>query len=135
MIRRASAILLACLGVLIGSPGSSGTARADDLNCSFGISAPRLVEDPATGTKATATVRATGCTGPAQPMNATVCLASAGSQGRCAGAYGWGSAEVFFDPPQSTATYTASGVGCVRYGDPARTVCNPVGPVTATLSR
>jgi hypothetical protein len=42
---------------------------------------------------------------------------------------------VFFDPPRSTATYTATGLGCVRYGDPPKSVCNPVGPVSATLTR
>lgn len=123
------------LCVLTGSTALSGTASADDLNCSFEISPPQLVQSPATGTNATATVRAKGCNGPAQPMASTVCLASDGDQGRCVEAFGWNLAQVFFDPPTSTATYTATGLGCVRYGDPPKTECNPVGPVRATLSR
>jgi hypothetical protein len=126
---------MAFLCVLAGLSALSGTARADDLNCSFEISPPQLVQSPATGANATATVRAKGCSGPAQPMASTVCLAADGNQGRCAEAFGWNPAQVFFDPPASTATYTATGLGCVRYGDPSKTICNPVGPVRATLSR
>jgi hypothetical protein len=134
MVRRLSAVM-ASLGVLAGFVAPCGTARADDLNCSFEISPPQLVQSPATGTNATATVRAKGCSGPAQPMASTVCLASDGNQGRCVEAYGWNQAQVFFDPPQSTARYTATGLGCVRFGDPAKSVCNPVGPVSTTLTR
>ena len=126
---------MAFVCALAGLTALSGTARADDLNCSFEISPPQLVQSPATGTNATATVRAKDCNGPAQPMASTVCLASDGNQGRCVEAFGWNLAQVFFDPPTSTATYTATGVGCVRYGDPSKTECNPVGPVRATLSR
>jgi hypothetical protein len=126
---------MASLGVLACMVAPGGTARADDLNCSFEISPPQLVQSPVSGTNATATVRAKGCSGPAQPMASTVCLASEGNQGRCVQAYGWNLAQVFFDPPASTATYTATGLGCVRHGDPAEAVCNPVGPVSATLTR
>jgi hypothetical protein len=134
MVRRLSAVT-ASLGVLASLSAPTGIARGDDLNCSFEISPPQLVQTPASGTNATATVRAKGCSGLAQPMASTVCLASDGNQGRCVEAYGWDQAQVFFDPPQSTAIYTATGLGCVRFGDPAKSVCNPVGPVSATLTR
>lgn len=44
-------------------------------------------------------------------------------------------ARVYFSPHQPGATYVATGRGYSTTGNPPQPVCEPVGAVTATLSR
>ena len=82
----------------------------------------------------TATVSPAGCAAPSNPGLSVACLQLQGSDGPglCADANGLGPAQVFA-PYRPGTTYISSGKGCASTGNPARSLCDVVGPTTATL--
>jgi hypothetical protein len=133
-------IALCAEAVLLGA----GTARATPVpigqapppgagqSCSFTLSAPQVTELPGGAKVATATYAASRCSGSAQPVFATVCVASPDGPSQCFKNYGWLVAQVYVAPPSVSGQFTATGLGCWQVGS-AEFTCAPDGPVRATL--
>ena len=64
---------------------------------------------------------------------ACVQLQGSDGPGQCAQQNGILTAQVFYQPYRPGATYVATGRGCANTGNPPQPVCQPVGPLTATL--
>ena len=126
-------IALVILGMLdasgvSASPGDSSATPS----CAFILSKP-AVSTLTDGVQAvTATVRATACTGLAQPQSTTVCVSPTGSNGRCSSDAGWNANQAVY--PAATAPrgeYTATAVGCYNVAGRPFPICAPL-PASAT---
>lgn len=123
-----AAVLGACPAIAAASPPDEGSFR-----CTFAMDAPTVVD--VSGTKmVTATITPGACTGPVNSSSTQICLSTHG-QGidRCAFTTGQGSAQAYFGPYVPGTTYTAKGRGCGGAFRPASTICETVGPLSATL--
>ena len=115
--------------------GPAGAAHADPAApCNFRLSPPRVVQLSGTDV-VTATVEPADCGVPAQPTLSVACLQIQGSQAaeQCAKIDGPRTAQIFFQPYRPGATYVATGRGCALVGNPPKSVCQTMGPLTATL--
>ncbi|OBI74772.1 hypothetical protein [Mycobacterium sp. E740] len=120
-------VTLSCLSI-------SAVANADPAPpCSYTLSPPHVVQVSGTDLVAV-TVSPAGCNG-ATPYQSVACVQLQGSPGpgRCKQNNGLLAAQVYFAPHQPGATYVATGRGCATTGNPPQPVCQPVGPLTATL--
>jgi hypothetical protein len=138
--RLAAVFAMCAAAILLGA----GTARAAPVpigqapppgagqSCSFALSAPQVTELPGGAKVATATYAASRCSGSAQPVFATVCVASPDGPGQCFKNYGWLVAQVYVASPSVSGQFTATGLGCWQVGS-AEFTCVPDGPVRATL--
>jgi hypothetical protein len=99
--------------------------------CEYALSAPQLTTLNGGVTQITARLTVTSCADGAFPSKNVVCLSGAGSNGRCAFAWGWNAAQVFVDPG-GPAPYVSTGKGCVTVasGQLPESTCTPLGPVT-----
>ncbi|RAV11980.1 hypothetical protein DQP55_12840 [Mycolicibacterium sp. GF69] len=126
------ALLIAATGLL-----GVGSANAQPLPppCGYTLSPPQVVNAGGVN-KVTATVSFYACGAPFRPAMSVACvhLAGPGSRGQCTQARGPGAAQVFFEPYQPGATYTASGRGCGKvFEDALEPNCQMLGPINATL--
>nr|WP_090341045.1 hypothetical protein [Mycolicibacterium malmesburyense] len=114
--------------------GSAG-AQPPQPACGYTISPPQVVNTDGVS-KVTATVTFYACGAPFQPAYSVACVHRAGhdSQGQCTQARGPATAQVFFEPYQPGATYTASGRGCGKvFQDALEPNCQMLGPINVTL--
>jgi hypothetical protein len=101
--------------------------------CQYTLSPPHV--GPLGGANAvTATLSLAGCDQSVGYMTvACVQLQGSDGPGQCASQNGILTAQVFYQPYRPGATYVATGRGCANTGNPPQPVCQPVGPLTATL--
>ena len=133
MMRRV-AVFPAVLALAVTGVAAAGVASAEPVPpCSYTLSAPQVVQVSG-ASMVTATVSPAGCAAPSNPSLSVACLQLQGSDGPglCADANGLGTAQVFA-PYRPGTTYISSGKGCASTGNPARSLCDVVGPTTATL--
>lgn len=127
MVFTAAAALLAIAGA---APANAEPASPP---CSYTLSPPQLVQLSGT-TTVSSTLSVAGCTGSVAYMTvACVQLHGSDGPGQCAQQNGILTAQVFYQPYRPEATYTATGMGCANTGNPPQPVCQPLGPITATL--
>lgn len=128
MVLRRLAVVTA---LVLGLCGISTTDPARTLAqpaCTYLLSAPQLKTLQGGAVQVAATLRVTSCADGVVPWKNVVCLAPTGANGRCAGTWGWNTAEVFLEPG-GPAPYSSTGKGCVTSGQPPESICTPLGPV------
>jgi hypothetical protein len=131
---RSPIVLTAAVAVALA--GTSAVARAEPTSpppCSYTLSPPRVVQ--LSGTNAvTATLSPADCNR-ATTYLSVACVQMQGSDGpgQCTQGQGLLPAQVFYQPYRPGATYVSTGRGCANTGNPPRPVCQPTGPLTATL--
>ena len=101
--------------------------------CSYRLSPPQVVQ--LSGTNAvTATLSPASCDRSVAYLTvACVQLQGSDGPGQCQQQNGILTAQVFYQPYRPGATYIATGTGCANTGNPRQPVCQPMGPLTATL--
>lgn len=104
-----------------------------DVNCDYELSKPHVVSVSGIAMVAVV-VNPIGCKGLASPDRATACVSRQGDdqEGRCAETTGYRSAQVLY-PYEPGRTYVARGNGCAAIYKPITHICEPLGPVSATL--
>jgi hypothetical protein len=125
---------LAGAGPATAQPGpiSQAPPPGSAASCSFTLSAPQVTELPGGAKVATATYAASSCSGNAQPVFATVCVASPDGPSQCFKDYGWLVAQVYVASPSMRGEFTSTGLGCWQAGSTEFT-CVPSGPARATF--
>ena len=132
MIRALAALAVISAAGLALLTGPS--AHAEDGVCAYRMSEPQLTTLAPAGTvKVTAILEPTHCDGSVEPSVSTVCITPDTGRSACAVGYGWARAQVFADPPQTTASYTSTGSGCMLSGNPVNSFCHALGPIRGTL--
>ncbi len=120
--------------VLLLSP-AAGVAGADPQTppCDYTLSAPYVVDVSGTA-MVTATLEPAACDR-ANVTSTVACvqLEGASGPGQCKQNNGLLPARVYYAPYQPGKTYVSTGRGCANVGNPPQSVCQPTGPVTATL--
>jgi hypothetical protein len=128
------------LPIVLGAAAMTFTATTGVANaepsappCSYTLSPPHVVD--LSGTRAvTATLAPAGCDGSVAYLSvACVQLRGSDGPGQCAQGQGLLTAQVYYQPYRPGATYISTGRGCASTGNPPRPVCQPNGPITATL--
>ena len=101
--------------------------------CSYRLSPPNVVQ--LGGANAvTATLTPAGCNQSTAYLTvACVQLQGSDGPGQCAQQNGILAAQVFYQPYRPGSIYVATGRGCADTGNPPQPVCQPMGPLTATL--
>jgi hypothetical protein len=121
--------------VALGLTGTAAVAHAEPgpPPCAYTLSPPQVVQ--LSGTSAvTATLSLAGCDRSVAYLTvACVQLQGSDGPGQCAQQNGILTAQVFYQPYRPGATYVATGRGCATTGNPPQPVCQPMGPLTATL--
>ena len=125
VLTAAVALTLAGTAVAHADPGT----RA----CSYTLSPPQVMQLSGTNV-VTATLSPAACDhSVAYQSVACVQLQGSDGPGQCAQQNGILTAQVFYQPYRPGATYVATGKGCATTGNPPQPVCQPMGPLTATL--
>ncbi len=103
-------------------------------SCSFTLTPPQVVQVSGAD-MVTATVTMGSCEGLAAPSSSAVCIQADGSETapQCAEGKGLLTAQVFYAPYRPGMTYVSDGRGCAVVTAPPSSVCQTVGPYTATL--
>lgn len=113
----------------------AGPAKADPAppTCSYTLAGPQVVQLSGADV-VTATLSPAACDR-SVAYQAVVCVHMEGEDGpgQCAQQNGILVAQVFYQPYRRGATYVATGRGCASTGNPPRAICQPKGPITATL--
>ena len=121
--------------VVLTLAGSAAMACAEPSTpaCSYRLSPPQVVQ--LSGTNAvTATLSPAACDRSVAYLTvARGQLQSSDGPGECQQQNGILTAQVFYQPYRPEATYIATGTGCANTGNPRQPVCQPMGPLTATL--
>ncbi len=121
--------------VVLTLAGSAAMARAEPSPppWSYRLSPPQVVQ--LSGTNAvTATLSPAACDRSVAYLTvACVQLQVSDGPGQCQQQNGILTAQVFYQPYRPGATYIATGRGCANTANPPRPVCQPMGPLTATL--
>lgn len=122
------AVALSCLAI-----PAAASADPGEPACSFTLSPPHVVQLSGTNVVAV-TLSPAGCND-ATPYQSVACVQLQGSPGpgRCKQNNGLLTAQVYLSPHQPGATYVATGRGCATKGNPPQPVCEPTGPLAATL--
>ena len=131
---RCVAVLHAVMALAVAGVAAAGIADAEPTPpCSFTLSPPQVVQVSGTSL-VTATVSPAGCEVPASPHQSVACLQLQGgdSAGQCMHSGGIVTAQVYYSY-RPGATYVSTGRGCASTGNPPRSICQVVGPFTATL--
>ena len=114
---------------------AAGVARAEPpaSPCSYSLSPPHVVQLSGSDV-VTATLSPAACDR-ANPYLSVACVQLLGSDGpgKCEQNNGILTAQVFFAPYRPGATYVSTGRGCANTGNPPQPICQPTGPLTATL--
>ena len=126
-------VLAAAVALALGGTTAVAGAEPNPAPCSYTLSPPQLAQ--LSGTNAvTATLSPAACDrSVAYVTVACVQLQGSDGPGQCAQQNGILTAQVFYQPYRPGATYIATGRGCANTGNPPRPVCQPMGPLTATL--
>lgn len=130
---RSLAVATAAVTV-IWAPVTAIAGAAPDANaCTYTLSPPHVVQVSGTD-MVTATMSPSDCDG-ATPYQSVACVQVQGGQGpgKCVQNNGLLTAQVYFSPYRPGATYIATGKGCATKGNPPQPICEPTGPLTATL--
>jgi hypothetical protein len=121
--------------VVLTLAGSTAVASAEPSPspCSYRLSPPQVVQ--LSGTNAvTATLSPASCDRSVAYLTvACVQLQGSDGPGQCQQQNGILTAQVFYQPYRPGTTYIATGRGCANTGNPPQPVCQPLGPLTATL--
>jgi hypothetical protein len=130
---RSLTLLIAAAVLPVGGTAAVAVAQPAPPTCTYNLSPPQVVAVSGTD-MVTATV-STGACDHSTTYQSVVCLQQESSPGppTCEGNNGMLTAQVFYAPYRPGATYVSTGRGCASTGNPAQSVCTPVGPVTATL--
>ncbi len=121
-------VALSCASVT-----ATAAADPDEPPCSFTLSAPHVVHVSGTDMVAV-TMSPSNCDG-GTPYQSIACVELQGNAGpeNCVQNNGLLTARAYYSPYQPGATYVATGRGCSTSGNPPEPVCEPSGPLTATL--
>ncbi|MCV7222351.1 hypothetical protein [Mycolicibacterium elephantis] len=118
---------------LLGTTGAVAGAQQDAGVCDYRLSAPYVVDVSGTA-MVTATLEPGACD-QATVFSTVACvqLEGAAGPGQCRSNNGNLPARVYYGAYQPGATYVSTGRGCATVGNPPQPVCQPTGPITATL--
>ena len=130
---RSPIVLTAAVALTLGGAASVAHAQPSAPPCSYRLSPPQVVRLSGTNV-VTATLSPAACNrSTAYQTVACVQLQGSDGPGQCAQQNGILTAQVFYQPYRPGATYIATGRGCANTGNPPQGVCQPLGPLTATL--
>lgn len=126
-------VLTAAVALALAGTAAVAHAEPSPPPCSYRLSPPQVV--PLGGANAvTTTLSVAGCDQSTGYLTvACVQLQGGDGPGQCAQQSGILTAQVFYQPYRPGATYVATGRGCANTGNPPQPVCQPMGPLTATL--
>ncbi|HYP93918.1 MAG TPA: hypothetical protein VER34_12490 [Mycobacterium sp.] len=129
---RAPMVLAGAVVLTLAGSAVAG-AEPSPSPCSYRLSPPQVVQ--LSGTNAvTATLSPASCDRSVAYLTvACVQLQGSDGPGQCQQQNGILTAQVFYQPYRPEATYIATGTGCANTGNPRQPVCQPMGPLTATL--
>jgi len=129
---RAPMVLAGAVVLTLAGSAVAG-AEPSPSPCSYRLSPPQVVQ--LSGTNAvTATLSPASCDRSVAYLTvACVQLQGSDGPGQCQQQNGILTAQVFYQPYRPGATYIATGTGCANTGNPRQPVCQPMGPLTATL--
>jgi hypothetical protein len=130
---RAPMVLTAAVALALA--GTTAVTHADPAPppCAYTLSPPHIVQLSGTNV-VTATLSPAGCNQSTTYLTvACVQLEGSDGPGQCQQQNGILTAQVFYQPYRPGATYIATGRGCATTGNPPQPVCQPMGPLTATL--
>jgi hypothetical protein len=132
MIRSLMAIAAAAAVTLAGITPVAD-ASPNPQACAYTLSPPEVVQLSGTNV-----VKATLTLGACDQSNSyllVACVQLQGSDGpgQCAQGEGFLPAQVYYQPYRPGATYISTGRGCATKGNPPQPICQPSGPLTATL--
>ena len=121
--------------VMLALAGTAPVASAEPSPppCSYRLSPPQIVQLGGANV-VTATLSPAGCD-QSTAYQTVACVQMQGSDGpgQCGQQSGILTAQVFSQPYRPGATFVATGRGCANTGNPPQPVCQPMGPLTATL--
>jgi hypothetical protein len=130
---RAPIVFTAAVALALGGTTAAAHAQPSPPPCAYTLSPPQVVQLSGTDV-VTATLSPAACDGAIAYLSvACVQLQGSDGPGQCAQQNGILTAQVFYQPYRPGATYVATGRGCANTGNPPKPVCQPVGPLTATL--
>lgn len=113
----------------------TAVARAEPAAsaCTYTLSPPHVVQLSGTNV-VTATLAPAACDRSNAYLSvACVQLVGSDGPGKCEQNNGVLTAQVYYAPYRPGATYISTGRGCANTGNPPQPVCQPTGPLTATL--
>ncbi|GAA2571589.1 hypothetical protein GCM10010409_56270 [Mycolicibacterium diernhoferi] len=106
--------------------------RYANSECFYSLTAPAAVTLPGGGQAVSTEIGMTHCTGLAQSVRTTACVARPGDSGYCTTKNGYVNSAAHA-PGAPSGSYTATGEGCYRLRSDLALVCVPAGPVSATF--
>ncbi len=131
---RSPIVLTAAVALALGGTAAVAGASPSPPPCAYTLSPPQVVQLSGTNvgdrdvlTRPAVTGRSPTSQWPACSYRAATVLDNA-PRGK-----GLLPAQVFYQPYRPGATYIATGRGCATTGNPPQPVCQPMGPLTATL--
>ncbi|MGV0577883.1 hypothetical protein ABQE57_00840 [Mycolicibacterium elephantis] len=110
----------------------SVVAHADD-QCSFSLSGPTVIETSYGVEVVSATLTPGACPHGWAITKVMVCVAAAGTSGRCKTEPGPDVSQVLLEYVPRGGTYVVTGRGCSYGGDPVTSRCVEFGPLEAQL--
>jgi hypothetical protein len=130
---RSPMVLTAAVALALAGTATVAHAGPAPSTCSYTLSPPQVVQLSGTNV-VTSTLSPAGCD-QSTAYQTVACVQRQGSDGpgQCAQQTGILTAQVFYQPYRPGATYVATGRGCANTGNPPQPVCQPMGPLTATL--
>lgn len=130
---RSLIVLTAAVAVALAGTAAVARAEPSPPPCAYTLSPPQVVQLSGTNV-VTATLSPAACDRSVAYLTvACVQLQGSDGPGQCAQQNGLLTAQVFYQPYRPGATYVATGRGCATTGNPPQPVCQPMGPLTATL--
>jgi hypothetical protein len=130
---RSPMVLTSAVTLALAGTAAIAHAAPAPPPCSYTLSPPQVVELSGTNV-VTATLSPAGCNqSTAYVTVACVQLQGSDGPGQCQQQNGILTAQVFYHPYRPGATYVATGRGCANTGNPPQPVCQPMGPLAATL--
>jgi hypothetical protein len=130
---RSPMVLTAAVALALAGTAAVAQAEPAPPPCSYTLSPPQVVQLSGSNV-VTATLSPAGCNQSTAYMTvACVQLQGSDGPGQCQQQNGILTAQVFYQPYRPGATYVATGRGCANTGNPPQPVCQPMGPLTATL--
>ena len=126
-------VLTAAVALTLAATAAVAGASPSPPGCSYTLSPPQVVQLSGINV-VTATLSPAACDDSTAYLSvACVQLQGSDGPGQCQQANGILTAQVFYQPYRPGATYISTGRGCASTGNPPQAVCQPTGPLTATL--
>jgi hypothetical protein len=133
MIRSPMVLVAAVTLALAGTAAAVAQAEPSPPPCAYTLSPPHVVQLSGINV-VTATLSPAACNQSTAYMTvACVQLQGSDGPGQCQQQNGILTAQVFYQPYRPGARYVSTGRGCADTGNPPQPVCQPMGPLTATL--